>query len=113
MHGTLISMSEQQLVDCDFSDHGCFGGLPGPAWRYVNQAGGIESEENYPYDGKDGKCQFDLDNSTANVAGCVGSIGPSLPVCVRGPFPCTHLPHGVCPSVTAPPAAVVSHVRIT
>ena len=44
------------------------------AWRYVNQAGGIESEENYPYDGKDGTCQFDLGNSTANVAGCVGSI---------------------------------------
>ena len=65
-------MSEQQLVDCDYRDNGCDGGLPGQAWRYVNQAGGIENEENYPYNGKRGTCQFDLDNSTANVAECVG-----------------------------------------
>ena len=66
-------MSEQQLVDCDYRDYACDGGFPAQAWRYVNQAGGIESEENYSYDGKQGTCQFDLDHSTANVAKCVGS----------------------------------------
>ena len=68
-----MSMSEQQLVDCDYRDYACDGGFPAQAWRYVNQAGGIESEENYPYVGKRETCQFDVDNSTANVAECVGS----------------------------------------
>ena len=67
-------MSEQQLVDCDYRDYGCNGGFPAQAWRYVNQAGGIQREENYSYEGKRGTCQFDLDNSTANVEECIGSL---------------------------------------
>ena len=67
-------MSEQQLVDCDYRDHGCGGGFTGQAWRYVHHAGGIESEANYPYVGKRETCQFDIDNSTANVVECVGGF---------------------------------------
>jgi cathepsin H len=43
--------SEQQLVDCpkDFDTHGCNGGLPSHAFEYIRYAGGISTEEAYPY----------------------------------------------------------------
>jgi cathepsin F len=57
--GKLLSLSEQDLVDCDRkSDAGCNGGLPTNAFESVIEAGGIESEGDYPYQGVDGKCSF-------------------------------------------------------
>ncbi|KAK8691364.1 hypothetical protein V6N13_074875 [Hibiscus sabdariffa] len=49
--GTLISLSEQQLLDCsrNGANHGCNGGLMVDAYQYIFQNGGISSEENYPY----------------------------------------------------------------
>jgi len=50
-----IPLSEQQLVDCagDFDNHGCSGGLPSHAFEYISHAGGITSEDAYPYFAKD------------------------------------------------------------
>ena len=45
-HG-LVSLSEQQLVDCS-ANSGCSGGLPTVALQYVI-SNGITSESNYPY----------------------------------------------------------------
>ena len=62
--GELVSLSEQQLVDCDHTcdpraprncDYGCNGGLPLNAMRYVRKHG-LDTESNYPYKGVDGKC---------------------------------------------------------
>ncbi|KAJ1698810.1 hypothetical protein LUZ63_007322 [Rhynchospora breviuscula] len=47
--GNLISLSEQELVDCDTTCHGCSGGYEYYAFDWVAKNGGITTEANYPY----------------------------------------------------------------
>jgi len=56
--GKLISLSEQELVDCDIKgeDQGCEGGLMENGLEFIIQNGGIATEANYPYQGADGTC---------------------------------------------------------
>lgn len=65
-YGTLLSFSEQQLVDCDNfknggKDHGCNGGLMDNAFTWVGKNGGLCLESSYPYVSgvteTDGTCQ--------------------------------------------------------
>ena len=53
---TLDSLSEQQLVDCSSQNHGCGGGNPYYAFQYIIQNGGIDTENDYPWVGKEGSC---------------------------------------------------------
>lgn len=56
-HGTLDSLSAQNLVDCSTSfNQGCDGGNFMLAFGYVAEFG-ILKEENYPYNGKQGNCR--------------------------------------------------------
>jgi hypothetical protein len=54
--GTLVSLSEQQLVDCDDMDNGCGGGLEFHGFQYA-RFNSLCTEESYKYTGTDGKCK--------------------------------------------------------
>ncbi|NXM89821.1 CATH protein, partial [Oenanthe oenanthe] len=52
--GKLLSLAEQQLVDCAqaFNNHGCSGGLPSQAFEYILYNKGLMGEDSYPYRAK-------------------------------------------------------------
>jgi cathepsin L len=54
--GNLVSLSEQEIIDCDTLDSGCNGGQMENAFQYVVDNGGIDSESDYPFLGTDGTC---------------------------------------------------------
>jgi len=59
--GKMLSLSEQQLIDCAqaFDNHGCSGGLPSHAFEYIYYNQGLEMDEDYPYNAKQSdQCTF-------------------------------------------------------
>ena len=73
-NGEFESLAEQQLVDCAgaFDNHGCNGGLPSHAFEYIRNAGGISTEEAYPYFAINHNCTVDPKSFSLTVKG--GSV---------------------------------------
>jgi len=68
----LVSLSEQELVDCDKAtgDQGCSGGLPSNAFKdMIQNKIGLESESAYPYHAQDGQCKAASSSEVAFIGG--------------------------------------------
>jgi len=87
----LVSLSEQNLVDCSKKEgnKGCEGGLMDNGFTYIRKNKGIDTEESYPYKGKNGICKFkesdvgatdtgfkDVMKGEDNLKMAVGEMGP-------------------------------------
>eukprot|EP00600_Ochromonadales_sp_CCMP1393_P010392 CAMPEP_0174953856 /NCGR_PEP_ID=MMETSP0004_2-20121128/94_1 /TAXON_ID=420556 /ORGANISM="Ochromonas sp., Strain CCMP1393" /LENGTH=330 /DNA_ID=CAMNT_0016201591 /DNA_START=32 /DNA_END=1024 /DNA_ORIENTATION=+ len=89
-------LSPEQITQCDSTSSGCNGGWTEHAYNYVKKAGGIETNQDYPYtsyQGITGTCKEDSSKyvisvssfttlrGESNMASYVQSTGP-LSVCV-------------------------------
>lgn len=68
--GKLVSLSEQELVDCDTLDSGCDGGISYRALEWITSNGGLTTEEDYPYTGTTDACdRAKLAHNAVSIAG--------------------------------------------
>jgi len=66
----LISLSEQNLMDCSssYGNQGCNGGLMTSAMNYIIHNGGVDTESSYPYTATQGKvCKYKTANRGATL----------------------------------------------
>lgn len=71
--GKLVSLSEQNLIDCSGKqgNMGCVGGNVYQSYEYIKENGGIDSEDSYPYEDDDNRCRFQAATVGSTVTGYV------------------------------------------
>nr|AJF94917.1 cathepsin L8 [Nephilengys cruentata] len=69
--GDLVSLSEQNLVDCVKDNEGCNGGWMDSAFEQIKRENGIDTEASYPYVGVQNSCLFNKLTVGATCAGYV------------------------------------------
>ncbi|XP_058924772.1 cathepsin F [Kogia breviceps] len=65
--GALLSLSEQELLDCDKVDKACLGGLPSNAYSAIRTLGGLETEDDYSYRGHLQACSFSAEKAMVYI----------------------------------------------
>ncbi|XP_075401439.1 cathepsin F [Tenrec ecaudatus] len=65
--GSLLSLSEQELLDCDKVDKACMGGMPSNAYEAIRTLGGLETEEDYSYRGHMQACSYSVDKARVYI----------------------------------------------
>ena len=75
--GTLLSFSEQELVDCSTDNYGCNGGWQYKAFNFF-KAKDAEAETSYEYTAKDGTCSYDASKSTGVGTSTAGAYSDVL-----------------------------------
>nr|XP_010954979.1 LOW QUALITY PROTEIN: cathepsin F [Camelus bactrianus] len=65
--GALLSLSEQELLDCDKVDKACLGGLPSNAYSAIKILGGLETEDDYSYRGHLQTCNFSAEKAKVYI----------------------------------------------
>jgi len=79
--GKLLSLSEQQILDCawfDGGNSGCDGGFAGEAFTWIQSNKGISLEADYPYLMVDGYCKARIRDSGVRVTGHVNVSASEL-----------------------------------
>jgi len=67
--GTAVSLSMQQVLDCDHvGTDGCGGGSTYSAYNYVISQGGIDTYASYPYVGTQQACRYNPNNVGARIS---------------------------------------------
>ncbi|XP_074334965.1 senescence-specific cysteine protease SAG12-like [Apium graveolens] len=54
--GQLVSLSEQEIVDCQQTSYHCGGGMMDNTYEFI-RSNGLTTESNYPYQAQQGYCQ--------------------------------------------------------
>ena len=67
-YGEHKTFSEQQLVDCDTYDEGCDGGEFLPAYKWIKENGGLQSDTDYPYAARGQTCSQDKTKNIVKIS---------------------------------------------
>ncbi len=70
--GKFVTLSPEQITQCDQTSAGCNGGWTEHAYKYVIRAGGIATDESYPYTSYQGVTGTCKDSSVSKVVGISG-----------------------------------------
>ncbi|CAN8246480.1 unnamed protein product [Cochlearia groenlandica] len=65
--GELITLSEQDLINCNNENSGCGGGKIETAYEFINNNGGLGMDKDYPYNAVNGICNGRIKENNKNV----------------------------------------------